>query len=86
MKPVLGRDLGIEMCKILGLDTHSVYSIDIHISVKDVVTVKITRYVDRKEMNILYRLLEEREYKLVENQKEESIGDINFQESGYDKK
>jgi hypothetical protein len=44
--PFSGRDLGVSICKALGIDAGATRSVDIHIAADEIVTATIVQMVD----------------------------------------
>ncbi len=61
MTRVTGRDIGPELCKVLGIPHENVKSFILTVEAADVVTVDIRRFVDDKELEEIKPILEKYE-------------------------
>lgn len=58
----MGRDIGVQLCKILGLDPSLVADIRLNIERCNVATVEVTRVLTRDEADDLLRMVEQYEF------------------------
>lgn len=62
IKHVMGRDIGMQMCKILGLDPGLVSDIKLNIDRSSIATVEVTRALARDEADALIQVVEQYEF------------------------
>lgn len=62
IKHVMGRDIGMQLCKILGLDPNLVADIRLNIERCSVATVEVTRVLTRDEADALVHVVEQYEF------------------------
>ena len=57
MARIIGRDIGPELCKVLGIPYENVKSFILTVEANDVVTVDTRIYVDEKELGKIKRII-----------------------------
>lgn len=62
IKHVMGRDIGMQLCKILGLDPGLVADIKLNLEPFSVATVEVTRVLTRDEADALIQVVEQYEF------------------------
>jgi len=74
VKPQSGREVGIEVVRILGLEGHGVQRVTLDICPEDVVTVTIRRFAGKLETMELFELIDR--YRLVKDDNVEDDADV----------
>lgn len=62
IKHVMGRDIGMQLCNILGLDPNLVADIKLNLERCSVATVEVTRVLTRDEADALIQVVEQYEF------------------------
>lgn len=62
IKHVMGRDIGMQLCKILGLDPGLVADIKLNLERCSVATVEVTRVLTRDEADALIQIVEQYDF------------------------
>lgn len=61
-KYVMGRDIGMQLCQILGLDPNLVGDIKLNLEPFSVATVEVTRVLTRDEADALVQVVEQYDF------------------------
>ncbi|WP_448647094.1 hypothetical protein [Pseudomonas mohnii] len=62
IKRVMGRDIGMQLCKILGLDPGLVADIKLNLEPFSVATVEVTRVLTHDEADALVQVVEQYDF------------------------
>jgi len=62
---VIGKEFGISLCKLFNIDHQHVSWMEIIIPVADPVIVRVHRFIDAKEVEEIYKLLEGKQLERV---------------------